>query len=90
MTAEPDSCMMQVPKEKKTEVPEMSGYRDPTAEAAVGTVSREWRQMVRRAIALRKTARELTPEEQKLFTGIYRRLLSEPEPELEKMKEKGA
>ena len=68
----------------------MSGYRDPTAEAAVGTVSREWRQMVRKAIALRKTARELTPEEQKLFTGIYRRLLSEPELELEKMKEKGA
>lgn len=68
----------------------MAVHSDPTANAAIGAVNREWKQMVRRALALRKTSRELTAEERRLFTGIYRRLLTEPEAELEKMREKGA
>ena len=68
----------------------MGIHSDPTANAAIGAVSREWRQMVRKAIAVRRTCRELTPEEKQLFTGIYGRLLEESPAELEKLKEKGA
>lgn len=62
-------------------------HRDPTADAAVGRVNREWKQMIRKAIALKKTNREMTPEEQQMFTGIYAQLLNENEITLEKMKE---
>jgi len=65
-------------------------HRDPTANAAIGAVNREWKQMIRKAIALKKTGRELTPEEKKHFTGIYALLLEENELTLEKMREKGA
>jgi len=68
----------------------MGIHSDPTANMAIGTVNKEWRQMVRKAIALRRTSRELTLEEKRLFTGIYRRLLEESPAELEKLKEKGA
>ena len=68
----------------------MAVHSDPTANAAVGAVNREWRWMVRKAIALRKTNRELTPEEQRLFTGIYGRLLEANPEELEKLMKKGA
>ena len=68
----------------------MGIHSDPTANLAIGAINKEWRQMVRKAIALRRTSRELTPEEKRLFTGIYRRLLEESPAELEKLKEKGA
>ena len=68
----------------------MGIHSDPTANMAIGAINKEWRQMVRKAIALRRTSRELTPEEKRLFTGIYRRLLEESPAELEKLKEKGA
>lgn len=71
--------------EKDREVRKM--HRDPTADAAVGRVNREWKQMIRKAIALKKTNREMTPEEQQMFTGIYAQLLNENEITLEKMKE---
>ena len=64
----------------------MGTHSDPTANAAVGAVGREWKWMVRKAIAIRKTSRDLTPEERKLFTGIYAMLLTEPEHVREKMK----
>ena len=63
----------------------MANHRDPTAEAAVGAANREWKEMIRKAIVLRKTGWELTPEEERQFTGIYRRLLEDPEAELEKL-----
>ena len=68
----------------------MGIHSDPTANMAIGAINKEWRQMVRKAIALRRTSRELTLEEKRLFTGIYRRLLEESPAELEKLKEKGA
>ena len=68
----------------------MAIHSDPTANAAVGAVNREWRWMIQKAIALRKTNRELTPEEQRLFTGIYGRLLEANPEELEKLMKKGA
>ena len=64
----------------------MGTHSDPTANAAVGAVGREWKRMVRKAIAIRKTSRDLTPGERKLFTGIYAMLLTEPEYVLERMK----
>ena len=68
----------------------MGVHSDPTANTAIGAVNREWKQMVRRAIALRRTNRELTPEEKLLFTGIYGRLLEESPDALEKLKDNGA
>ncbi len=56
----------------------MAIHGDPTATVAIGSVNREWKRMVRRAISLRKTNREPTPEERRMFTGIYKQLLSEP------------
>ncbi len=67
----------------------MAIHSDPTANAAIGAVSREWKQMVRRAIALRKTGKEPTPEESRMFTGIYRQLLNEPLNDLEGLNDKG-
>ncbi len=61
----------------------MAVHSDPTANMAIGSVSREWKRMVRKAIALRKYNREPTPEERRMFTGIYEHLLSEPLDELE-------
>lgn len=66
----------------------MAVHRDPTANAAVGAVGREWRRLVRTAIRLRRTNRELSEEEKSLFTGIYGRLLTEPIESLEKLNEK--
>lgn len=62
----------------------MATHSDPTANAAVGSVNREWARMMKKAIALRKK-RDLTPEEERMFTGIYRLLLTEPVDVLEKM-----
>ncbi len=63
----------------------MAVHRDPTANAAVGAVGREWKRLVRTAIKLRKTNREPSEEERSLFTGIYGRLLTEPIETLEKL-----
>ena len=67
----------------------MGVHSDPTANAAIGAVSREWKQMVRRAISIRRTNRDLTPEERSLFTGVYRQFLTEPQNVLEERKEHG-
>ena len=66
----------------------MALYRDPTANAAIGSVGREWKKMVRLALFLRKTNREPSERERAQFTGIYSRLLTAPLDELEKL-EKG-
>ena len=90
-----------------------SPHRDPTGNAAVGSVSREWRKMVRLAIDIREAENAGQEEEppaerprrggrgrqetrdaawaqaqRRRFTGIYRRLLNEPEETLQLM-EKG-
>lgn len=64
-------------------------HSDPTANAAVGAVGREWKRMVRMAIVLRRTNREPSDREKSLFTGIYSRLLTESIDVLEKLGEKG-
>ena len=66
----------------------MAIHSDPTANAAIGEVNREWKRMVKYAISLRNANRELTPEVRKMFTGIYEHLLTEPVNELEKMNER--
>lgn len=63
----------------------MAQYRDPTANAAIGSVGREWKKMVKLALFLRKTNREPTEKERELFTGIYSRLLTEPTEALERL-----
>ena len=88
-----------------------SPHRDPTGNAAVGSVSREWRKMVRLAIDIREAenagqeegppaersrrgGRQETRDaawaqaQRRRFTGIYRRLLNEPDETLQLM-EKG-
>ena len=67
----------------------MALYRDPTANTAIGAVGREWKQMVKLALFLRKTNREPSEKERIRFTGIYSRLLSEPIDVLERL-EKGS
>lgn len=67
----------------------MALHSDPTANQAIGAVGREWKQMVRRAIAIRKMNREPSPEEQRMFTGIYRQLLLAPIDVLIRLGEKG-
>ena len=67
----------------------MAIHSDPTANAAIGAVGREWKQMVRMALVLRRTNREPSEKERSLFTGIYGRLLAEPVDVLEKLSEKG-
>lgn len=66
----------------------MTTHSDPTANAAVGSVNREWKRMLKKAILLRKTNRELSPEEKRMYTGIYSQLLTEPVNVLEKMMDK--
>ncbi len=56
--------------------------RDPTADRAIGSVNREWNRMVALAVKIRQNPRYLTPEVQREFTGIYRRLLTDPLEEL--------
>ena len=65
----------------------MSTHSDPTANAAIGSVNREWKRMVRLAISLRKANREPNVDERRLFTGIYEQLLSESMTILEKINE---
>ena len=67
----------------------MAIHSDPTANAAIGAVGREWKRMVWMAIVLRRTNREPSERERGLFTGIYSRLLIEPIDVLEKLSEKG-
>ncbi|MBQ9324812.1 MAG: hypothetical protein IJ246_03470 [Clostridia bacterium] len=63
-------------------------YSDPTANTALGAVSREWKAMLKLAVAVRQ--KEGTPwAEAQLprFTGIYRRFLTDPlEDLLEEMR----
>lgn len=64
----------------------MNHRADPTANAAIGSVSREWNQMVRLALRIRQSGNsEWAERESRRFTGIYKRLLTDP---IESLKQK--
>ncbi len=63
--------------------------RDPTADRAIGAVNREWSRMVALAMRVRRNPMYLTPEVEQEFTGIYRRLLTDPMEELLRETPKG-
>lgn len=64
----------------------MNHRADPTANAAIGSVSREWNQMVRLALRIRQSGdSEWAERESRRFTGIYKRLLTDP---IESLKQK--
>ena len=57
----------------------MNSRRDPTANQALGAVSREWDRMVRLAIQIRRNPNtEWAEQQRRRFTGIYKRLLTDP------------
>lgn len=57
----------------------MNHHADPTANIALGSVSREWNQMARLALRIRQSGdSEWAQRESRRFTGIYKRLLTDP------------
>ena len=64
-------------------------HHDPTADRAVGSVAREWNRMMGLAIRIRQRPQGVTAEVEKQFTGIYRRLLTDPLEELIRERPKG-
>ena len=62
----------------------MKPYKDTTMERAYGRVNSEWKYMVRQAIRIRegKYSSQEEAERRKQFTGIYKRLLTDPLAEL--------
>ena len=57
-------------------------HRDPTADMAIGNVNREWSRMMKLAVRIRLNPQYQTPEALREFSGIYRRLLTDPLDEL--------
>ena len=56
----------------------MNHRADPTASAAIGSVSREWNQMVRLALHIRQSGdSEWAERESRRYPGIYKRLLTD-------------
>ena len=64
-------------------------HRDPTGDQAIGAVNREWNKMVKLAVRIRQNPQSQKPEVERMFTGIYRRLLTDPLEELIKDTPKG-
>ena len=65
----------------------MYPHSDPTADRAIGSAEREWKSMAKLAYRYRtdsRTVREI-PEPDRVFTGIFNRLLTEPLDSLKKM-----
>ena len=62
----------------------MKPYKDSTMERACGRLGSEWKYMVRQAIRIREGKYSLNEENEyrKQFTGIYKRLLTDPLSEL--------
>lgn len=62
-------------------------YADYTCDKAVGNANKEWKTMARLALKLRKYNCTPAFEEENLpkFTGIYKRLLTDPIEEIEAM-----
>lgn len=52
---------------------------DPTADQALGSVSRQWNRMAKLALEIRKDPySEWAERESRRFTGIFKRLLTDP------------
>lgn len=64
----------------------MRGHSDWTADMAVGAADREWRQMAELAIKIRSGNKNpmWIDDQEKKFTGIFKRLLTDPIEEIEK------
>lgn len=64
----------------------MKGHKDKTADEAVGTVDKEWRYMANLALKIRQG--RVNPiwaeKESARFTGIFKRLLTDPIDEVKK------
>ena len=56
----------------------VNNHSDPTANQAIGAVNREWNKMLSLAIRIRQSPQLLTAKADQEFTGIYRRLLTDP------------
>ncbi|MBQ8159930.1 MAG: hypothetical protein IJ083_04185 [Clostridia bacterium] len=61
----------------------MAYHSDPTANIALGSVNREWQRMVHLAVRIRRNPEMASAEAERRFTGIYRRLLTDPLAEVE-------
>ncbi len=64
----------------------MRDHKDKTANVAVSYVDKEWRYMASLALQIRggHCNPSWADEHEKLFTGIFRRLLSDPIEEVQK------
>ena len=63
----------------------MRNHADPTAERALGAVQREWNRMEALAQRIRLDPwSDWAMREKRRFTGIYRRLLTDPDPKPER------
>ena len=62
----------------------MRRISDPTAARAIGAVDREWRYMIQLAYRIRTEPATATkyPNVRRLFTGTYKRLMTDPLDEL--------
>ncbi|MBR4458396.1 MAG: hypothetical protein IKS31_05505 [Clostridia bacterium] len=57
----------------------MSWHSDPTADRAIGNLTREWKRMTALAVRIRENPDTDWAERQsRLFVGIYSRLLTDP------------
>lgn len=63
----------------------MYQHADPTANRAIGAVGRKWRRMTLLAYRYRTDSRfeRKVDDPRRLFSGIFRRLLTDPLKELE-------
>lgn len=64
----------------------MRSHSDWTSDKAVGAADREWRQMAKLALRIRSGNKNpmWIDEQEKKFTGIFKRLLTDPIEEIEK------
>ena len=64
----------------------MRYYSDWTAETAVGNANKDWKRMATIALKIRENRcnPEWADEQIKTFTGIYKRLLTDPIEEVQK------
>lgn len=62
------------------------GHKDPTCDEAVGAADKEWQRMVKLALQIREGRMRIEAEEKyaSSFTGIFKRLLTDPIDELKK------
>ena len=64
----------------------MRAYRDTTSDLAIDRTHRQWRRMAALALQIRsgRCKPDYVEEQEKQFTGIFRRLLTDPIDEVKK------